>query len=267
MQNKRESNVPWLPFWRLFLVGVITGWSMLKLTLCSWFGLRTPEATAALTKQWGQRMLKWMNCKIQVKGHEPPRGCLLMANHRTYMDIPVILNTTHATFLAKEEVKGWPLLGGGAKLIDTVFVKRENKGSRKEARRVLKEKLLGGTSIIMFPEGTTTGQSVLGELHPGMFVTAAEQHLPIVPIAIEYAHEDDPWVHDEGFLTHFLRCFRRQTMVVAMTVGPVMHGTDPAQLQAEYEAWIKQELKALGGQVKQASFTALPEKSCDRVSL
>jgi 1-acyl-sn-glycerol-3-phosphate acyltransferase len=102
---------------------------------------------------------------------------------------------------------------------------------------------------MVFPEGTTVGKEELLPLRPGMFHTAAQSHLPVVPIAIEYQDPGDAWVGDESFVAHFLRQFRGRRKSVAVSIGPVMHGTDGEALKERVEAWMRQEIKCLSGEL------------------
>lgn len=86
---------------------------------------------------------------------------LFVSNHVSYLDIFVIGSVLRASFVAKAEVSGWPVLGLLSRLQDTVFIERRAVRAG-EHREGLREKLEKGTSLIVFPEGTSSdGQRVL----------------------------------------------------------------------------------------------------------
>jgi 1-acyl-sn-glycerol-3-phosphate acyltransferase len=170
---------------------------------------------------------------------------LLLANHRSYVDIVALLAQRPCAFLGKREIAEWPLFGVAARETHTVFVKREDKASRRAARAGALALLRQGVVFAAFPEGTTShGPGVL-PFFPGLFELAAEHGIPVVPVAIEYANRDDAWVGDDGFVPHFLGCFRRSRMQMALAFGPVLQRSDKEGLRAEAEAWIRSRLETL----------------------
>lgn len=242
---KEQAGPLWRAVLRLFLVLLITGGMGLMLMLRSLFGLRTYGFYQQYSRLWGERLMRWVGFSVKAKSQAIPEGCILVCNHRSYTDIPVLMTLTPATFLAKQEVRSWPVIGWAARAADTVFVNRESAESRREARATLKAHLDKGASVMVFPEGTTVAKEELLPLRPGMFHTAAKSHLPIVPIAIEYQDPEDAWTGDESFVAHFLRQFRGRRKFVSVSIGPVMHGTDGEALKERVETWMHQEISRL----------------------
>ena len=91
-----------------------------------------------------------------MEGNPHPGPCLYVGNHITYIDPIVVLMHVDAKVVAKAEITSWPLVGFGASMVGTIFVKREQKSSREEAARSIREALESQDSILVFPEGTTT---------------------------------------------------------------------------------------------------------------
>lgn len=101
---------------------------------------------------------------LSVNVHNKPHqctSCLYVSNHISYLDIPVIGSTLKASFVAKEEVRSWPVFGFLSTLQQTAFIKRQRSATSQgadELRRFLEK----GKSLILFPEGTTSnGTEVL----------------------------------------------------------------------------------------------------------
>lgn len=91
---------------------------------------------------------------------DPRRQTLLVSNHLSYLDIPVIGSVIRASFVAKQDVSGWPVFGFLSKLQQTLFIGRE-RGNAKTAKSSLESALEAGKSLILFPEGTSSdGQGV-----------------------------------------------------------------------------------------------------------
>jgi len=89
-------------------------------------------------------------------------GVLIVANHTSWLDIIVFSAVGHVSFVAKAEVATWPLFSTLAKLQETVFVERTRRHATGEARDLIRERLLSGDTLVLFPEGTSNdGNMVL----------------------------------------------------------------------------------------------------------
>ena len=129
---------------------------------------------------------------LEVLAHGTPIGdrpALYVANHASYLDIPVLFTLLEGSFVAKLEVAGWPLFGLLARLADTVFVDR--RPSRTSApRNQMRARLEAGGRLILFPEGTSSdGNRVLP--FNSTFFSVVEQPVsgravPVQPVSIAY---------------------------------------------------------------------------------
>ena len=108
-------------------------------------------------------LAKLFGLRITVIG-TPVQDCgvLMVANHTGYLDILILSATVRVSFVAKSEVKSWPLFGLMAQLQESVFVERGRRIQAGEARHQLRERLRAGDALVLFPEGTSTdGNRVL----------------------------------------------------------------------------------------------------------
>lgn len=195
---------------------------------------------------WANQLLPAMGVDLEVEGdrerHE--NGALIVANHRSYIDILALLAATPCCFLAKDDVADWPVLGKAAVRVGTVFVKRDEKDSRTAAREALAELLEAGHTVAVFPEGTTFRGPGCADFRLGAFITAHEVGVPVIPVAIEYARPSDAW-QDEGLVTHFNRKFRRPTIDAQVHLGPPMSEETPMELMDETRDWIDGRLREI----------------------
>jgi 1-acyl-sn-glycerol-3-phosphate acyltransferase len=89
-------------------------------------------------------------------------GVLIVANHTSWMDIVVFSAVGRLSFVAKSEVATWPLFSTLAKLQETVFVERTRRQATGQARDQIRDRLLAGDTLVLFPEGTSNdGNAVL----------------------------------------------------------------------------------------------------------
>jgi len=186
---------------RLMAVGLLVGGTNalaeLSLRLTA-----TPERLArAIYGRLAATLVRLLGVAAVVEGRAPEALCVIVANHRSYVDIPLLMSAMPSIFLAKIEIAGWPLFGTAARLTRTVFVDREDRVSRQRALAALGEVLDRGERVVVFPEGTTsTGPGCL-PFRAGAFRLAAARDLPIVPVAIAYHDRDAAWVDDSSFVS------------------------------------------------------------------
>lgn len=87
---------------------------------------------------------------------------LVVANHVSWLDIPVISAVAPVSFVAKKDVAGWPFVSTLARLQRTVFVDREHRSKVGETTSEIIARLEAGDAIVLFPEGTSSdGNRVL----------------------------------------------------------------------------------------------------------
>lgn len=111
---------------------------------------------------------------------------MVVANHVSWLDIFVINAVHPCRFVAKAEIRDWPLLGWLSAKAGTVFIAR---GKRRDLRHIFKglvDKLEAGERIGFFPEGTTASQGQLLPFHANLFEAAIDAKVPVQPIALAY---------------------------------------------------------------------------------
>lgn len=107
--------------------------------------------------------LRMFGLRIEVRGKLAEGApVLVLANHVSWLDIPVLGSLAPLSFVAKSEVAGWPVVGLFAKLQRTVFIERARKTHTAEVNEAVGRRLAGGDVIVLFPEGTSSdGNRVL----------------------------------------------------------------------------------------------------------
>jgi len=123
-------------------------------------GLRSravlPAARAAWLQSSSRRLLRVFRVEHRSFGRVPSSG-LLVCNHLSYLDILVLGSLVPCVFVAKSEVKHWPVLGWFARLAGTVFVHRERRSRTAQSAREIEAALRTGDLVVLFPEGTSSG--------------------------------------------------------------------------------------------------------------
>jgi 1-acyl-sn-glycerol-3-phosphate acyltransferase len=156
--------------------------------------LRSPLAVRLplLYHRWCCRIF---GIRVSVAGTLHRGVTLFVANHLSYLDITVLGAVLPASFIAKDDVEAWPLFGTLAKLQRTVFIERR-RGRAREHRDRMIERLHGGDSLILFPEGTSSdGNRVLpfkSSLFAALWHDAHEagHQLAVQPVSLAVTHLD-----------------------------------------------------------------------------
>ncbi|HTQ13299.1 MAG TPA: lysophospholipid acyltransferase family protein [Rhizomicrobium sp.] len=142
-------------------------------------------------------LMKLFDVRVTVIGTPiQDRGVLMVANHTSYMDILILGGIASVSFVAKAEVAGWALFGTFARLQRTVFVERERRSRTAQSRDQIRERLLEGDALVLFPEGTSNdGNRVLpfksalmgaAEAVIGTDAQGGPLHVPVQPVSVAY---------------------------------------------------------------------------------
>lgn len=178
------------------------------------------------------------------------RGVLMVANHSGYFDILVMSAAAAVSFVAKSEVINWPLFGLMAKLQRSVFIERSRRATTGEARDMIRQRLMEGDALVLFPEGTTSDgnrvmtfkSALMGSVEAELGTGPDGQpiHVPVQPVSIAYVgmhgmpmgRENRPfyaWYGDMGLMDHLWEALKtgpldvivefRQPLVVGPGIG------------------------------------------------
>lgn len=147
------------------------------------------EITQHLTKVWARGLVKLFGVYPTVVGQLPspakgPR--LVVANHRSPMDIPLILGYCGGHFVSRADLAEWPVLGLAARTVDTIFVDRRDAHSGIAAIKGMRKNLRSGRTVLVFPEGTTHPGDNVREFHAGAFTAARGLEVELLPVGIAY---------------------------------------------------------------------------------
>jgi 1-acyl-sn-glycerol-3-phosphate acyltransferase len=212
--------------WRFLYFAFSTIGGIIRFNLSVFWGVPKEIAGPRLRKRWLSHVPHQMGVRMQVEGTPHPGPCLYVGNHVTYIDPIVTLMHVDANVVAKAEVLDWPLVGSGAQIVGTIFVKRDEKDSREATAIAIREALKSGTSILVFPEGTTSAGPLPMTFRPRSFAAAHLAGVPVQPIAIYYESPLIPYIGDDTFLPHFFRIFRLKYIRGRIAFGPPLYGED-----------------------------------------
>ena len=177
------------------------------------------RSRAAVLHRIARLLLRVHDIQVEEYGPRPGGASLIVANHVSYLDPLVIMASHPALPVAKEEVRGWPVIGPLCAHAGVQFVSRRSSSSGAAALRIMARTLSEGASILNFPEGTTTGGREVLPLKPGCFGIARSANVPVVPAAIAWESESLSWTGDASFVPHYLMMAARERIRVRLTWG------------------------------------------------
>jgi len=162
-------------------------------------------------QRWSGQLLRICGITVDIApGQAALEHALIVANHVSWLDIFVINTVFPSRFVAKAEIRSWPVLGWLADKAGTVFIAR---GSRRDLRHIFKglvAVLAQGERVAFFPEGTTSRQGTVLPFHANLFEAAIDAQVAVQPYAIEYLdahgghHTAGDYVGDTTFLQSLL---------------------------------------------------------------
>lgn len=159
------------------------------------FPFLAPCARSRLVRNWSAKLLDILRIRLTIRGDAPRlSGCgggiLLAANHISWLDI-FLLNAVHPMrFVAKSEVRGWPLVGFLSARTGTLFLDRSSRRDAGRANRDIESALREGDFVALFPEGTTTDGRQVRHFHAALLQPAIDADAPLQAVAIRYTGEN-----------------------------------------------------------------------------
>ncbi|OUT79464.1 MAG: hypothetical protein CBB82_01355 [Betaproteobacteria bacterium TMED22] len=143
-----------------------------------------------VAQYWFRALLIILNIKLEIKGlNQQSKEYFLVANHISWLDIPVVSACLPVCFLSKSEVGQWPIIGFLARFVGTIFIARGSRRAITKVNEQIEESLLNHQTVCVFPEGTTTSGDRLGAFHPSIFQPAVGIGVKVLPVAIRYLDE------------------------------------------------------------------------------
>jgi 1-acyl-sn-glycerol-3-phosphate acyltransferase len=200
----------------------------------------------AFVRLWGSAVLRSLNVRMLLAPRplpaRPEQATLVVANHRSMVDIPIILSLFGGRLLSRGDIAHWPVFGRMAALAGTIFVERGSARSGATAVESMRICLAQSGVVCVFPEGTTFVGDTVRRFRSGAFAAASRENAAIVPVGIAYADEASAY-GDESFAAHARRVASAPVTEVSVVVGePLPAFGRPARTLADDTRQTVQEL-------------------------
>lgn len=181
-------------------IHIRAGWRLLRLMwhvargffiLLRYFPRWSPLQKNKAVQAWALDLIAHAAIDLKVSG-APPRTTptLVVANHISWLDVFVILAICPCRFVAKSEVRRWPLIGTLADATDTLFIERQSARDALRVVHLMTERLRQGETLLIFPEGTTSNGLQVLPFHGNLFQAAISSEVSVQAVALQYQNAD-----------------------------------------------------------------------------
>ena len=199
--------------------------------------------------RWSARLLAVLNVRTSMRGSPPvmgDRAAVLVANHVSWLDIQLIHSVWQVRFVAKSEVRRWPLIGWLSARTGTLFIER---GKNRHAARInqsIHSAFQQGDAIGVFPEGSTTDGTQLTRFHASLLQPAVDERAMVFPAALRYLDESGnvnvsaSYVGDTTLMESMRMIFAEKTILAELIFLPAIDATGKTrrELAAQTQAAI-----------------------------
>jgi 1-acyl-sn-glycerol-3-phosphate acyltransferase len=155
----------------------------------------------ALNAWWSGKLLRLLAIEASIEGTPYREGAaLIAANHVSWIDIFAVASVTPTRFIAKSEIRDWPVAGWIAERSGTIFIRRARRHDTARINELVHAAIAEGDSVGLFPEGTTTEGDTLLKFHSSLFEPAVANAARVQPVAIRYEYADGSLCRAMGFV-------------------------------------------------------------------
>lgn len=236
---------------RVVLKGVLLALHIVyALALAVVYPLASQQQKLFLLRHWSRALLGILNIRLEIGGCRESRldqGELVVANHISWLDVFVLNVVYPSSFVAKSEVRGWPVIGLLCKRARTIFISRANRADTARANALIQDRMVSGECVALFAEGTSTDGTDVAPFHSSLFQSAIDASCPVLPLAIRYhdgtggIKHDAAFVGDMSFLRSLGNVLSSESLYVTLVILPaiVCTGKSRRVIAAEAHASIR----------------------------
>jgi 1-acyl-sn-glycerol-3-phosphate acyltransferase len=198
---------------------------------------------------WSAKLLRILNVTSTLEGPGTaldPAGAMIAANHISWLDIFLISGVHPTRFVAKGEIRDWPIAGWIADKAGTLFIRREQWRDAARINELVHAALVQGDCVGLFPEGLTTEGDKLLKFHSALLASAVANRARVYPVGIRYEHPDGTLCRevsirgDRSFRESLALVIRTRAVKARLLVAPAIatEGSTRREVAAGAEAAI-----------------------------
>jgi len=228
-----------------------------------------PAGRERRVKRWSMQLIAICGVRVEIlhdADAKPAPKALIVANHVSWLDMFVINSLHPCRFVAKSDIRDWPLIGWLCAKTGTIFIAR---GKVRDVRRIfegLVASIHAGEHVAFFPEGTTAAQGAILPFHANLFEAAIDAEVPVQPYALRYVdaqgrlHAAADFIGDMSFAQSVIAISRARQITAQLILLPAIE-TAGAHRRDLADAARHSIAAALGQRVDRRPETVRPFRS------
>ncbi|MBV2357115.1 1-acyl-sn-glycerol-3-phosphate acyltransferase [Streptomyces sp. J2-1] len=188
-----------------------------------------PRLPADWVRRWCRAVVRAIGVRVRITGDLPPDGgVLLVANHVSWLDIPLLAAVRPARMLAKSEIRGWPLAGPVVARGGVLFIERDRLRALPATVARVADALRAGAAVAAFPEGSSWCGRAQGRFHRAVFQAALDAGVPVQPVRLAYRRTGagpstaPAYVGEDTLLASVWRVARTPGLVAEAEIRPLI---------------------------------------------
>ncbi|MFN1833898.1 lysophospholipid acyltransferase family protein [Balneola sp. MJW-20] len=211
-----------------FLIGTLILYSMIMFcVIFSFTGINYQSCRSYLLNVWGKLSCFILGISVITEGEIPKPPFFLISNHLSYIDVFVLFAIVRGIFVAKSDVKDWPLVGIIVSTVGLLFINRQKRSDVTRVNDQISKNINESQGIIVFPEGTTSPGHRILPLKTSLLQYPVDAGIPVHYCTIRYeTNENDNhaynsvcWWGDISFINHFLKFLKNRRTYAYVRIG------------------------------------------------
>lgn len=193
-----------------------------------------------LIRWWCARVLHILNVEVITSGTVPDstghaKGQMYIANHISWVDILALMSVVSIRFIAKSEIRSWPVFGYLASCANVLFIDRSKRQEAKRMQDISVQCLNNGEQLCFFPEGTTTDGTHILPFKGSIIQAAIDAQAFLQPVGIFYPNPDHSANIDMAFAGETTMVESMSTILQRKASVVTLHYFEPIDLKQHPE--------------------------------
>lgn len=212
-----------------FRAVLVALWIILGLLLVSIvFPVASLRTRSCMNLHWSRILMRLCGVALHIRGTPKRTGPVLwVANHVSWVDIFVLNSIRPTAFVAKSDIRRWPVLGWLVAGAGTVFIERGRRHAVRAVGHQMKARFEQGEVVGLFPEGTTSSGFDVAPFHSSLFDAAIRAHVDIQPVALRFKHRGErsdyvAFVGEQNMVQNLWCLLGTTGVVVELVFLPIM---------------------------------------------
>jgi 1-acyl-sn-glycerol-3-phosphate acyltransferase len=180
-----------------------------------------------ILRHWSKSVCGITRIQTSITGASPEPPFFLVSNHLSYVDVFVLGSILDCVFIARSDVRNWPVVGLLCRGVGTIFVDRDHRSDVVRVNDIIGKALSDGRGVVLFAEGTSTKGESVGPFKSSLLELPARTSFPVSYAALTYdvdvsdppAHLSVCWWGDMMFLSHAIALTRLKRIEAKVAFG------------------------------------------------